>query len=164
MIMLASVAAMGSDRTIGKDGELPWSLPDDLARFKALTLDKPLIMGRKTFESIGRPLPRRTNIVLTRDVDYSAPGCVVVHSVEDALEACGQAPEGSVAGGEQIYRLFLPLLQRQYLTLIHADFGGDARYPEYDESRWREVEREEHPADDRHAHAFTFLTLERLQS
>jgi len=125
---------------------MPWRLPEDLKRFKRLTMGHAVIMGRKTFESIGSPLPGRDNIVITRSRDWSAAGCVVVHSLEAALAAVDPSREAFVVGGAQIYALALPLAQRLHMTEIARDFEGDAFFPEFDRSQWREISRERRPA------------------
>jgi dihydrofolate reductase len=135
-------------------------LPEDLQRFKRLTMGKPMVMGRKTYTSIGRPLPGRRNIVLTRDQSFTAPGIEVVHSLEDALE--GLDGEVSVIGGGEIFALTLPMATRLELTLVNTVVeAADAFFPEWNESDWLEVNRVHHPADDRHAFSFDFVTLER---
>jgi dihydrofolate reductase len=156
------VVAMTRDRVIGRDNAMPWHLPDDLKRFKALTMGKPMLMGRKTFESIGKPLPGRTSLVMTRDPNWRAEGVIVVHSIDDAVARAGAVPEISVVGGADVFRLALPLAQRIYLTTIHASIPGDTYFPPIEPGEWREVERTDHPADDRHAYAMTFSTLERI--
>jgi dihydrofolate reductase len=123
---------------------MPWRLPEDLRRFKRLTMGHAVIMGRRTFESIGSPLPGRDNIVITRSRDWSPTGCVVVHSLDAALAAVGSRGEAFVIGGAQIYALALPLAQRLHLTEIARDFEGDAFFPEFDRSQWREISREPH--------------------
>jgi dihydrofolate reductase len=158
---LVGVVAMAANGVIGRDGGLPWRLPDDLKRFKAITMGKPILMGRRTFESLGRPLPGRDNLVLTRARDWSAPGCRVVHSLDEALEAAGEAAEVMVIGGAEIYALAWPRLERLELTEVHAEVEGDTRLDRFDPAEWREVAREHHPADERHALAFSFVTLER---
>jgi dihydrofolate reductase len=155
------IVAMAADRVIGVDNALPWRLPDDLKRFKAVTLGKPVLMGRRTFESIGRPLPGRLNIVLTRNPDFRVAGVVAVPSWAAALQAAGDAPELMVIGGALLYTQALPLAQRIYLTEVHAQVPGDAQFPEFAAAEWQEIEREEHPADERHAFAMTFRLLER---
>ncbi len=155
------VAAMDRHRVIGRAGSIPWRLPDDLRFFKRVTLGKPLIMGRKTFESIGRPLPGRRNIVLTRHATYNAPGCLVVPSLEKALQAARPAPEIMIAGGSEIYALFFPLAFRLYLTHVEAAVDGDTFFPEFDPSGWREILREAHDVDDRHAFRFDIVLYER---
>jgi dihydrofolate reductase len=163
---VALIVAVGWNGVIGRDGKLPWHLPADLKRFKAVTMGKPMIMGRKTFESIGRPLPGRLNIVLTRQPGYQAPGCAVVGTVGEALAAAaGQAAdEVMVIGGAAIYRLFWPLADRLYLTLVAGEFEGDAIFPPFEMSAWREAHREETPADSRNSYATTFLILDRQRT
>jgi dihydrofolate reductase len=161
--LVSLIVAMTRDGVIGRDNAMPWHLPDDLKHFKALTLGKPMLMGRKTFDSIGKPLPGRTSLVLTRDPRWTAAGVTVVRSLDDAFKAAAGAPELCVVGGSEIFRMTLPLAQRIHLTRIHASIPGDVRFPAFDESEWREVERTEHPADARHAHSMTFATLERVR-
>jgi dihydrofolate reductase len=156
------VAAIAENGVIGNGNRMPWHLPADLKRFKALTLGKPILMGRRTFEAIGKPLPGRRNLVLTRAADLAASGVEVVHSVEEALAACADAPELMVIGGAEIYRLFLPHAQRMHITRVHAPVVGDTRFPGCDWNEWRKVERSTQPADERNAFAMTFLILERL--
>lgn len=154
------VVAMGENRAIGRGGALPWRLPADLAHFKALTLHRPVVMGRKTFASIGRPLPERTNVVLSRSAG-AIPGCVVVRSVAEAFAAAGEATELMVIGGAEIYRLFWPLVDRIELTRVRAAFDADAFFPAIDPAEWEEVARRERPADDRNPHDLAFCTLRR---
>jgi dihydrofolate reductase len=152
------IYARAANGTIGRDGALPWHIPADLKRFKALTMAKPMIMGRKTFASFPKPLPGRRHIVLTRDPDWSAEGAEVVHSVDDALVLAGDG-EVAVIGGAEINALFLPLANRIELTEVHAEVAGDTHMPPLDPS-WSKVFREEHPAEgDRPA--FAFVTLRR---
>jgi dihydrofolate reductase len=146
---------------IGRAGGLPWRLPDDLKRFKALTLGKTVIMGRKTFESIGRPLPQRRNIVVTRDPRFAALGIEVAASLEAALALCRQEPEVMVIGGAEIYRAALPLADKIELTRVEAEVDGDVHFPALDLAEWRESAREQHPADARHVYPMSFSTLER---
>ena len=158
---LSLIAAMAQNGVIGRGNQLPWRLPADLKHFKTVTMGKPVIMGRKTWESIGRPLPGRTNIVVTRDVGYRAEGCVVVHSVEQALEVAAGSDEAMVIGGANLYRQLLDRADRLYLTLVKADVEGDAWFPEFDETQWREISRESHPRDDRNEFDYEFVLLER---
>ncbi len=152
------IYARAENGTIGRDGALPWRLPADLKRFKALTMDKPMIMGRKTFDSFPSPLPGRRHIVLTRDTAWRAEGAEVAHDAHEALELAGEG-EVAVIGGAEIYGLFAGLANRIELTEIHGDYEGDTFMPRPG-SEWREIAREEHGADgDRPAHAF--VTLER---
>jgi dihydrofolate reductase len=136
------IAALAKNRVIGARGTLPWRLPEDLKRFKALTMGHPIIMGRKTFESIGRPLPGRQNIVVTRNAGFAAAGCTVVKSPEAALAACDGAEEAFIIGGAELYRAFLDTADRMLLTEIEQAVAGDAYFPEFDSSQWRETARE----------------------
>ncbi|MBW2976454.1 type 3 dihydrofolate reductase [Candidatus Woesearchaeota archaeon] len=163
-MIISLIAAIGKNKVIGKGNSLPWKLPADMKRFKELTEGKPVIMGRKTFESIGKPLPKRKNIILTRDQDYRAENCIVVHSIEEALEAAENNEEIMIIGGAQVYREFLPKADRMYLTLIDADFEGDAYFPEYKIEEWDETSYEEHEMDKDNPHDYVFLVLERRQS
>jgi dihydrofolate reductase len=158
---LALVVAMACNRVIGRGGTLPWHLPDDLKYFKALTMGKPILMGRRTFEAIGRPLPGRENLVLTRELGWRADGVSAVHSLGQGLERAARSSELMVIGGAEVYRLTLPLAQRIYLTEVLADLEGDAFFPALQRSEWRELESSTHPADARHAYAMRFVTLAR---
>jgi len=155
------VVAVADNGVIGRDNALPWHLPEDLKRFKKLTMGKPIVMGRKTFESIGKPLPGRQNIVVTRDAGYQRDGITVVHSVDESLRAASDAAEIMVIGGADLFRLFLPRAGRLHLTRVHADIEGDVRMPIIDERDWIRVESERHELDDRHAHAYTFEIWEK---
>lgn len=161
---LAMVVAMDKNCLIGVGNGLPWRLPDDMVWFVQQTMGKPVIMGCKTYESIPakfRPLKGRHNIVLTRDRSYDAPGATIVHSVEDALAAAGDVEEIIIGGGANLYAQLLPQTTRLYLTLVDAELEGDAYFPEIEWSAWRETFRQDHPADERHTFAFTWLILER---
>ncbi|MCP4415655.1 MAG: dihydrofolate reductase [Chloroflexi bacterium] len=161
---LSMIVAMDKNRLIGVDNGLPWRLPDDMKWFVEKTMGKPVIMGRKTYESIPlkfRPLGGRHNIVLTHNRDYAAPGATVVHSVSNALQAAGDVPEIIIGGGANLYAQLLPQTNRLYLTLIEAEFAGDAYFPKIDWSAWRETLRQHHPSDERHAYSFTWLILDR---
>ena len=160
--MISIVVAASENHVIGARGELPWRLPDDLKRFKAVTIGKPIVMGRKTWDSIGRPLPGRQNIVITRQTDFAANGCEVVSAVDEALAVAGDAAEIMVIGGSQIYDLLLPRAKRLYLTRVHAELEGDAFFPEISDTEWRLVGEEQHPADERNEHAFSFRVYERV--
>ncbi len=155
-----AVVAVAANGVIGRDGGLPWRLPDDLRRFKQLTMGHALLMGRRTFESVGRPLPGRRNLVLTRDAAWSAPGCEAVTTPAAALAAAGSA-RLHVIGGAEVYAACWTLVGRVELTEIHAEVAGDTRLRGFERADWREIAREEHPADARHAHAFSFVTLVR---
>jgi len=153
--------AQDNGGVIGRAGKLPWHLPADLAWFKRQTMGKPVLMGRKTFASIGRPLPGRKNIVLTRQA-LRIEGCAVVHSLEDALREASDAPELMVIGGAAVYALALPLARRLYVTHIHAAFPGDARIPPLARREWREIFREDHAPDPRNPHPYSFVIFERV--
>jgi dihydrofolate reductase len=152
---------MDETGVIGREGRLPWRQPADLMHFKVLTMGKPILMGRKTFDSIGKPLPGRTNLVLTRETAWTREGAIAVRSLDDALERSSGAPELMVIGGADVFRLALPQARRIYLTRIHARVHGDTHFPPVDWSVWREVERQAFAADEKHAFAMTFLTLDR---
>jgi dihydrofolate reductase len=156
------VVATDEHGGIGLEGRLPWHLPNDLKRFKALTMGKPIVMGRRTFDSIGRALPGRTNIVVSRQAGLRIDGCIVVGSLEAALEAAGAADEACVIGGAEIYRLALPLAETLHLTRVHATVGADTFFPAIDAAEWEEIYREECPADERHAYPYSFVTLRRV--
>ena len=158
------VAAVAQNGIIGRDGGLPWRLPGDLRYFKALTLGKPVVMGRKTWESIGRALPGRRNVVITRQPGYAADGADVVDSPEAALSLLEAEAEVMIIGGEAIYRVFLDRAARIYLTEVDAEVEGDARFPDLDRSEWVEASREEHAPDERHEHAYRFIRLDRSGS
>jgi dihydrofolate reductase len=159
--MISIVAAIADSGAIGNANALPWHLPADLAHFKRLTLDKPILMGRRTWESLPGLLPRRRHIVLTRDPSYRAESCTCVHSLEEAIVAAGDAPELMVVGGANLYAQALPIADRLYLTLVHAEIEGDTHFPPWDPADWVERERTEHPADERNAIPLTFLALSR---
>ena len=164
---ISIIAAMDEGRVIGAAGKIPWSLPADLKRFKELTMGHPVIMGRKTFESIGRkPLPGRINIIITNNAKYEAEGCTVVSSLHDALRAAeshmaGDSGEIFIIGGEQIYKLALPVTQMVRLTQVHGAFKGDAHFPELAESEWQLVRSEPHHKDEKNPLDYDFLTYER---
>ena len=158
---VAIVAALARNRAIGRDNAMPWRLPEDLKRFQRLTMGHAVIMGRKTFESIGSPLTGRSNIVITRSRDWVPSGCVAVHSLEAALDAAGSSREAFVIGGAQIYALAMPIAQRLHMTEIERDFEGDAFFPEFDRSRWREVSREPHASAGADTFDYAFVEYER---
>ncbi|SFF37922.1 dihydrofolate reductase [Fontimonas thermophila] len=158
--VLAIIVAMDRSRLIGRAGGLPWRLPNDLRHFKRLTVGKTVLMGRKTWDSLGRPLPERENWVLTRDPRFAAPGCRVFHTLEAALEAHRHG-ELMVIGGAELYRQTLPQTERIYLTEVDAELPGDTYFPELKPSQWREVWAEPHPADAHHPYAYCFKLLER---
>jgi len=155
---------MARNRVIGADGKIPWHLPNELKLFKSLTMGHHIVMGRRTYESIGRLLPGRTTIVVTRQSGYTVPGAVVVHSIEDALAAGAGDDEIFVIGGAELFRATLPLADRLYLTVVDADPRGDTWMPDLDMTAWRETRVECFPADEKHAHAYRFAVLERDRS
>jgi len=157
------IAAMAENRVIGRDNALPWHLPADLARFKQRTEGHVVIMGRRTFESVGRPLPNRRSIVITRKRDFHPPGAEIARSLAEALERARESKQDEVfiLGGAEIYALALPDVDRLELTIVHADVSGDTFFPECDLSEWTLIDQQRHEADDRHAHAFSFRTYER---
>lgn len=160
--MLAMIAAMGTNRVIGREGALPWHLPTDLKWFKQKTLGHAVIMGRKTWDAVGVPLPGRRSIVISRSMRSAPEGCELVRSVDQALDLCGDDPEPFIVGGGEIYRLALPRAERIYLTVVQMAPEGDATFPDLG-PEWRVVWRESHPADERHEAAFEFQVLERLR-
>jgi dihydrofolate reductase len=158
---LTLVVAVAENGIIGRDGGLPWRLPDDLKHFRRLTLGNTVLMGRKTFESLGKPLEGRANWVLTRDAAFAPAGAQVFRDLDAAL---AQPPQGEllVIGGAELYRQTLPLASRLELTQVHAQVEGDTHFPDFDAKQWRETARVDHAADERHAHAYSFLTLDRI--
>jgi len=161
--MLSLIVAMAENRVIGRDNALPWRLPNDLRHFKRTTLGHAVIMGRKNYQSIGKPLPGRRNIVVTRQAGFTAPGCVLASSVDAALTAASNDPEIFVIGGAELYAQTLARAERLYVTQVHAAVAGDILFPDVDWSTWRELARERHEADAEHAFAYSFVTLERAR-
>ncbi|QDA61399.1 dihydrofolate reductase [Hymenobacter jejuensis] len=160
--MIALVVAVAENGVIGRDNQLIWHLPADLKHFKQLTLNHPIVMGRRTFEAIGRPLPGRTNIVVTRQPDWHAEGCQVAFSVPEALEQAQALDEDVfVIGGGEIYRQALAAADTVFLTEVHNSFDGDVIFPELNHTEWREITRERHEPDAKHAYAFSFVTMQR---
>lgn len=160
---ISLIAAVAQNGVIGRDNDLPWHLPDDFAFFKRKTSHHPIIMGRKSLEALGKPLPNRTNIVLTRNTEFSAAGVTVVHTLDEAIaeaKAINQT-EIFVIGGAEIYKMALPVATTLYLTEIHQAYEGDASFPTFDKSEWQEISRRPHPADERHAVAFDFVEYEK---
>ena len=155
------IAALARNRVIGIENRLPWRLPEDLKHFKALTLNHPILMGRKTFESLGRPLPGRTNIVITRNPGYRRDGCLVADSIPAALALCRDADEVFFIGGADLYAQAIPLADRLYLTEVDIEAEGDARFPDYDRSAFRKISRESHTGEKGDALEFDFAVYER---
>lgn len=160
-MVITLIVAKDENGVIGHQGRLPWRLPADMKYFKTVTMGKPLIMGRHTYESIGKPLPGRTNIVVTKDAGYQAPGCLVVHSVEEALTVVVDHPEVMVMGGATLYEQLLPRASKIYVTEVHAQVAGETYFPAFNIDEWREVSRSDHPADDNNPYAYSFVVLER---
>jgi dihydrofolate reductase len=159
--VISIIVAMARNRVIGANGGLPWHLPDELKTFKRLTMGHHIIMGRRTWESIGRPLPGRTAIVVTRQPDYRAAGALAAHSLDEAIGLCRDDDEIFVIGGASLIAEALPRASRLYLTVVDAAPAGDTCMPDFDLSEWREVASEVHAADTRHAHPFRSVTYER---
>jgi dihydrofolate reductase len=160
-MIISLVAAFGKNRELGLRNRLLWNLPDDMKQFRKVTTGKPVIMGRKTFESIGHALPNRQNIVISRDETYRAPKCTVVSSLVDAFAATRPAKEVCVIGGGEIYKLALPFSTKMYITLVHEKFDADAFFPRFSSKDWNIISSERHAADERHPYTFTFEVLER---
>ena len=159
---ISIIAAIGSNHVIGSEGKLLWHMPADMKRFKELTTGKTVIMGRRTYESIGRPLPQRTNIILTRSKNFFADGCIVVNSLDESMELAENEDNIFVIGGASVYEQFLPHANKMYLTLIEHAFDGDTLFPNFDMLEWRETQREQHKKDDKNPYNYTFVTMERI--
>jgi dihydrofolate reductase len=158
---ISLIVAMAKNRVIGADNKIPWHLPNELKLFKRLTMGHHIVMGRKTHESIGRLLPGRTTVIVTRQHDYAVPGAIVAHSTPEALKACKGDDEAFVIGGADLFRDTLPVADRLYLTIVDAEPKGDVFMPELDMSAWRESSSETFPADEKHAHAYRFAIYDR---
>jgi dihydrofolate reductase len=161
---LSIVVAMAENGVIGVDNKLPWRLPADLKHFRAITMGHPVIMGRKTFESIGRALPGRRNIVVTRNSAYAREGVEVVHSVDEALERCAETNEAFLIGGAILYKEAISHCDRIYLTLVHVNIEGDAFFPPLETNHWQEIDRSPHLPDEHNPHAYDFIIYERKAS
>lgn len=158
--MLSLIVAMDAHRGIGAHNQLSWKLPADLKHFKDVTMGHPIIMGRKTYESIGRALPGRRNIIVTRNADFAATGCEVVHSLDDALKLVG-SDDAFVIGGAEMFRQALPFVRKMYMTEIRHEFPCDVFFPEFDMNEWREVERKQGVKDERNPYDYWFVVYER---
>jgi dihydrofolate reductase len=158
---LALIVATDQQGLIGRDNDLPWKLSADLQYFKKVTMGKPIIMGRNTYESIGRPLPGRKNIIVTKDQKYTAEGCFLVHSIKEALMECKDVNEAIVMGGASLYKQFLPKADKLYLTLVHANLKGDTWFPEWYSDEWTEISHEDHLADDKNEYPYSFIIYEK---
>lgn len=159
--MITVIAAVAENNALGKENQLLWHLPDDFKRFKSLTSGHYIIMGRKTFESFPKPLPNRTHVIISRQANYQPEGCMVVNSLEQALEACPKTEEVFIIGGGEIYKQSIAVADKLDLTKVHASFEADTHFPEVDLSEWQLVFEEHHPKDERHDYAFTFQTFSR---
>ena len=160
---ISMIVAMGQNRVIGIDNKMPWHLPADLQWFKKTTLGSPIIMGRKTYDSIGRPLPGRLNIILSRNTDLEIQGCTVVNTLSDALEAAKGSDEIFITGGAHLYEKFLQDADLLYLTMIDAEIEGDTFFPDYTQYTWKEIDRIDNPADEKNPYPYSFVTLERIK-
>ena len=160
--MIAIVVAAAENNVIGKDNGLIWHLPADLRHFKQITMGHPILMGRKTYESIGKPLPGRTSVLVTTQADYKAEGCIVAHNVQEALEQANRLDQDVyIIGGANLYEQTLPLTDTVYLTRVHHAFDGDAYFPELKEAEWEVTAQEHHEPDEKHKYSYSFLTLKR---
>ena len=161
-MIISMIAAMAKNNVIGIKNGLPWDLPADMKHFRETTSGKTVIMGARTFESIGKALPKRRNIVITLDKNQIAEGAEIVFSLDEAIESCKNEGEVMIIGGASIYRQFLPKAQRVYLTVIDGEFEGDAFFPEMDMNEWKIVNEEKHEADEKNSHPYTFKVFERV--
>lgn len=159
---ISAIVAMSENRVIGRNNQLPWHLPADLRHFKQITMGHPIVMGRKTYASIGRALPGRRNVIISHNANFQAQGCEVFNSIDDALFALKDAKEIFVIGGAQLFEKILPSVKRLYLTVIHADISGDVFFPVLDSSQWKEIAREDHLADGDNEYAYSFITLDKI--
>ncbi|THK41593.1 type 3 dihydrofolate reductase [Methylophaga sp. SB9B] len=158
----AFVVAMDEQGLIGRDNDLPWRLSADLQYFRRITMGKPILMGRKTHESIGRALPGRQNIVVSSLVDYQAEGCDVANSIEDALKLAANADEIMVIGGSSLFEQMFDIVDKLYLTRVHAELEGDTWFPEWDQTQWQLISQESHPADEKNDYAYSFEVYQRV--
>jgi dihydrofolate reductase len=156
--MITLIAAVAENNALGKDNKLLWHLPEDFKRFKALTSGHNIIMGRKTFESFPKPLPNRTHIIITRQKNYAPEGCIVVNSLQSAIEACPAEVENFIIGGGEIYKQAIEFADKIDITKVHASFDADTFFPEIDVKKWQVATEEFHPKDEKHEFEFTFLT------
>ena len=160
-MIISLIVAMDENRAIGYKNKLPWNLPSELKYFRETTKGKPVIMGRKTHESIGKPMPERLNIIITRDKNYRTDNCVVVNNAQDAIKAAKGSSEVMVIGGAEIYKLFLPIANRLYVTKVHGTFKGDTYFPEFNESEWIKVKEKFFEKDNENKYSYAIMVLER---
>lgn len=158
---ISIIVAMSSNWVIGRDNDLPWQLSSDLKHFRSITMGKPIVMGRKTHESIGRPLPGRENIIVTRNQAYQSEECTVIHSLDELEKYCHQHDEIMIMGGAELYRQAMDKVTRLYLTEVHAHVEGDTLFPTFDREQWQELERQDYKADEKNEYDYSFLVLER---
>jgi dihydrofolate reductase len=166
-MIISAIAALSQNRVIGKNNDLPWRLPDDMKFFMETTKGHHVIMGRKNYDSLHdkyKPLPNRTNMVITRQENFNAPGCIVLHAVEPGLEIAERVGENEcfIIGGAEIYKLSMPYTNRLYLTEIQAEVQGDTYFPQFNTKEWREISRKHHPADERHQYSFDFVIYDKI--
>lgn len=159
---IAQVVAISQNRVIGKDNQLIWHMPADLKHYKNITMGHHMIMGRKTYESIGRPLPGRTTVIITRDKNYKAEGCIIVNSLDEALKVAASDSEPCIVGGGEIFRQAMSITDKIYLTIIHHDFEGDTFYPELDPAEWKLTKREDFQPDEKNRYPYSFCEYERV--
>ena len=159
---VALIVAMDKQGLIGRNNDLPWKLSADLKYFRRVTMGKPLVMGRNTHESIGRPLPGRKNIIVTSNANYHVDGCTVVSSLDQALLACDDAEEVMVMGGASLYEQLLPQADRVYLTHVNAELEGDTWFPQWNKDQWQEISREDHQADEKNQYPYSFVVYDRV--
>ena len=159
---VAIIVAMDKQGLIGRNNDLPWKLSADLKYFRRVTMGKPLVMGRNTHESIGRPLPGRKNIIVTSNANYHVDGCTVVSSLDQALLACDDAEEVMVMGGASLYEQLLPQADRVYLTHVNAELEGDTWFPQWNKDQWQEISREDHQADEKNQYPYSFVIYDRV--
>ena len=161
-MFISIIAAMDRNRVIGRNNQMPWHLPADFKYFKSITMGKPIIMGRKTYDSMGHPLPGRRNIILSHNINLQIPHCEVLHSLEEALKLLENENEVFIIGGENLFMQALPITQRLYFTLIHNNFVGDTYFPDWQENNWQEITCARHEADQYNAWDYDFIVLEKL--
>lgn len=159
---ISIVVAMSSNAVIGRNGGLPWHLSADLKHFKSITMGRPIVMGRITHESIGRPLPGRENIILTRDDNYKAEGCTIINDLNDITSRFSEVEEIMIVGGSQLYAEILPLAKKLFITEVHAELEGDTYFPEFDRRQWREIERQAFKADEKNDFDYSFVVLNKI--
>ena len=159
---ISLIAALSKNHVIGKDNQLPWHLPNDFDYFKSSTLNKPIVMGRKTFESLGKPLPKRRNVIITRQTDFQINDCEVFSTIDAALDALADEPEIMIIGGATIYEQTIDRADYLYLTIVDAEINGDTYFPKWHDTDWQVISEKPHTADAQHAFSYTFLILKKI--